>query len=120
MKRILVTTLCLSLGAAMLCLVAQANNANIVIKRKAPDLSGEIRMEWGKPVSGATVQLCEKGWKNCTVSISTDADGKFKFATIKPKRVNYLLISSFGLNSVEAELKIDKKAKPLVIEMRLE
>jgi hypothetical protein len=121
MKRIMVTAIHVSLIAAMLCQIAEAYNATMMIKVKAPELSGEIKIESGNgPVAGATVQLCEKGWKNCTTSISTDTNGKFKFEAIKPKRVNYLLIKSFGANSVEAELRIDKKAKPLVIEMHLE
>jgi hypothetical protein len=120
MKRILAAALHLSLIAAILCQIAQAYNATMVIKVKAPELAGEIRIERGNPVAGATVQLCEKGWKNCTTSIATDTNGKFKFGAIEPKRVNYLLIKSFGVNSVEAELRIDKKAKPLVIEMYLE
>jgi hypothetical protein len=120
MKRILVASLQVSLIATMLCQVVDADGANMHIKVKAPELSGKVLIESGNgPAAGAEVQLCEKGWKNCTDRISTDANGKFKFGAIKPKHTNYVLISWPGANSVTAEVRIEKKAKPLVIEMHL-
>jgi hypothetical protein len=120
MKRILVTALHVSLGATMWCQMAQANVATMSIKVQAPELSGEVQMEDGGPVAGATVQLCEKEWKNCTASISTDTSGKFRFEAMKPKQVNYLLIKWPGANWVTAEVRINKKAKPLVVKLHLE
>jgi hypothetical protein len=123
MNQFLVRALRIALAAAMLCQVVEADpsNMNVLIKVKAPELSGLIRAKWARgPVAGATAQLCEKGWKNCALPIAIDTSGKFVFAATKPKRINYLLIMWPGAQSVTAEVKIDKKAKPLVIEMHPE
>ena len=111
----------MALFTAILCQSVHAAGPTMLTKVKAPELAGTILIERGDdPAPGATVQVCKKGWKDCTTSVLTDSQGKFKFERTEPKHVNYLLITWFGANSVEAEVKIDKKAKPLVIDLHLE
>jgi hypothetical protein len=104
---------------AITCQFAMAGVKIVIMKAKAPELAGEVQFDDpGMPAEGVTVQLCEKEWKNCAVTVLTDSKGMFKFEGVKPKGVNYLLIKWQYANWVEMELRIDKKAKPLVLVLR--
>ena len=116
MKLVTKTLIKLAVIVTILCQFAGASVWLVIMKAKAPELAGEVQFEDpGQPAAGATVQLCEKGWKNCGTTVLADANGKFRFQGVRPRGVNYLLIRWQYANPVELELRIDKKARPLVL-----
>jgi riboflavin synthase len=116
MKRIMNITITIGIIATIFCRFSIANVATMHLKADASELSGTLNVgEKDNPAVGAKIQLCEKGWNNCTITVSTDSNGKFKFEGVKVKHVNYVLINWPGANLVKLELVIKKGAKPLVI-----
>ncbi len=70
-------------------------------------LSGHVQIgESPEGVKNVLVEVCNPAWKESLVSTKTDSDGNFSFPALKSKKLYYLRLSSYAMNTMLVKVRV--------------
>jgi hypothetical protein len=92
-------------------------HATIVIEQKkisvSQTLSGYVVVRGTEqPMDGATVEICEPGWKTVLASTKTNQAGYFSLENRGLKGVVYIRVSAPNMDIYQLRVRIQKNASP--------